>query len=146
MDTKIVEQWHPKLIGKDYKIIPTENNLNLFNCYAFTIGDYKNWHGHREDNWPSSIGSRFPSIDNYIKFYNLYGFNICDNDEYDEEFNKIAIYTNNKDWVSHAAKQYNNMWRSKLGTSCILEHELEWISGFDYNNYGKVHLLMKKKI
>ncbi len=77
----------------------------------------------------------------------MIGFGVMsDNEEYEKGFNKIAIYTDKKDWVTHACKQYGNMCRSKLGISCILEHELEWISGFDFDNYGKVHLIMKKKI
>jgi len=38
------------------------------------------------------------------------------------------------------------MWRSKLGISFIIEHELEWISGDTEDAYGQVVFIMKRKI
>lgn len=38
------------------------------------------------------------------------------------------------------------MWRSKLGSSVIIEHKLEWLCGFDSENYGEIITVMKRII
>jgi hypothetical protein len=48
--------------------------------------------------------------------------------------------------LNHAAKQFNDKWRSKLGGSVIIEHELEWLTGSDADNYGEIGTIMKRKI
>jgi len=52
MDTKIVEKWHPKLVGKDYKIISSNFNLDDFNCVSFALNIYDVWCGSAEKSWP----------------------------------------------------------------------------------------------
>jgi hypothetical protein len=37
------------------------------------------------------------------------------------------------------------MWRSKLGPSVIIEHELEWLCGDSDWAYGGVSFIMKRK-
>jgi len=95
------------------------------------------------ENW--TIEDRRPILKNYILFYNTHGYYICDNDKYEPDFNKIAIYVDDDGYVNHASKQYKNMWRSKLGFHDIIEHKLEWLSGYDYNNYGRIGAIMRKK-
>ena len=52
MDTKIVEKWHPKLIGKNYKIIPSKTELYEYNCVAYVLGIYTEWYGPSTKTWP----------------------------------------------------------------------------------------------
>ena len=91
---------------------------------------------------------RTPSLENYIRYFETFNYVITANPNYEENFEKIAIYTNEneKDKVTHASKQYKNMWRSKLGSNIIIEHELSWLEGYDADNYGYVKIIMKKKI
>ena len=52
------------------------------------------------------------------------------------------IYVNETNRLTHVAKQFNDEWRSKLDSSVIIEHELEWLTGNDADNY----VIMKRKI
>ena len=38
------------------------------------------------------------------------------------------------------------MWRSKLGVSVIIEHDLDWLCGDSDDAYGQVSFIMKRKI
>ena len=44
-----IELWHPKLKGKNYKLIKINKNLNDFNCIAFVLDDYDRWRGSSTD-------------------------------------------------------------------------------------------------
>lgn len=142
-----VEIWHPKLIGKDYKIIPIPKNTEIddFNCHAYVVDIYNDWCGASEKSWPYLKISRYPTLENYIKYFGMFGYNMCETDEYEENFNKIAIFINKK-YVTHSAKQFGNKWRSKLGEYYIIEHELEWLTGYDAKNYGEIGAILKRKI
>ena len=139
-----IENWHPKLKGKKWKIIDVEFDLIKFNCFSFVIDIYDDWSGASTKSW--TLSNRKPILENYIKFFSLHGFELCDNETYEKNFEKIAIYIDEDGYVTHAAKQFNDMWRSKLGSHEIIEHKLEWLSGYDFNNYGKVGTIMKKNI
>jgi hypothetical protein len=138
-----IEKWHPKLTGKDYKIVQIDEVLEYFNCIAFVLDIYKGWYGSSTKYWPSDI-SRVPVLENYVKYFKTFGYDVCENDKYEQGFEKIAIYIN-KNKVTHTAKQFNDKWRSKLGGSVIIEHELEWLTGYDADNYGEIGVIMKRK-
>jgi hypothetical protein len=89
-----IELWHPKLKGKNYKIINTNKILNDFNCISYTLDIYNEWYGSNTSSWPDKTISRIPKLENYIKYYNSFGYEICDNDKYEDGFEKIAIYIN----------------------------------------------------
>ena len=144
MDINNIEIWHPKLIGKNYKIININYNLIVFNCFAYSLDIFDEWCGASEKSWPYNILSRSPKLDNYIKYYNLFGYNVCNNDKYESDYEKIALYIDNSNCVNHASKQNENMWRSKLGKYVIIEHELEWLTGFDAENYGNIGVILKR--
>ena len=139
---KEIENWHPKLIGENWKIINIDEKLDDFNCFSFVIDIYNDWSGASGKIWHNP-NNRFATLSNYVDFYSTYGYKICDNNIYEDNYEKIAIYVNNN-IVTHACKQFKNMWRSKLGSGVIIEHKLEWISGIDYENYGEVKIIMKK--
>lgn len=141
-----IESWHPKLKGKNYRIIQTDKILQDFNCISFVIDNYKYWCGSSFPSWPYDKISRIPILDNYIEYFAMFGYEICDNDNFENGFDKIAIYTDIRNMVTHASKQFKNKWRSKLGGSVIIEHELEWLTGFDADNYGNIGIIMKRKI
>lgn len=141
----LVEYWHPKLIGKNYKIITNINVLD-YNCIAYSLDIFDMWCGASEKSWPYKSLSRSPKLNNYLKYYNMYNYSKCDNESYENEYEKVALYVDINNCVLHAAKQYKHMWRSKLGESCVIEHELEWISGFDSQNYGNIGSILKRKL
>lgn len=136
--------WHPKLKGKDYKIININKVLEDFNCIAFVLDIYNEWCGSSTSTWPYKTISRIPILENYIKYFETFGYEICDNNRYEDGFEKIAIYINRNRKVNHVAKQFKDKWRSKLGGSVIIEHELDWLTGYEADNYGEIGVIMRR--
>lgn len=141
-----IKLWHPKLKDKDYKIIQYDVILDDFNCIAFALDIYTYWCGTGFPSWPYEKISRIPVLDNYIKYFKMFNYEMCDNAKFENGLNKIAIYINRRNRVIHVAKQFNDKWRSKLGGSVIIEHELEWLTGYDAYNYGEIGAFMKRKM
>jgi hypothetical protein len=135
-----LEKDFPNLFNNNYKIINV-SNPEEYNCHAFSLNILDMWCGSSERSWPSNI-PRNPILENYIKYFNLYGYILCDSLDYEENYDRIAIYVNSG-YVTHSCRQFGNMWRSKLGPCDILEHKLDWISG---DIYGNVECVMKRKI
>jgi hypothetical protein len=141
---KEIEYWHPKLKNNKWKIINTNKNLDDFNCFSFAIDVYNEWSRANCKLWHNP-NDRYATVKNYIEFYSTYNYKICENDSYELDYEKIAIYSNNN-FVTHACKQFGDMWRSKLGSNVIIEHKLEWLSGTDSENYGEIAAIMKRKL
>lgn len=95
--------------------------------------------------WPKSL-SLDKSLNNFVKMYKLFKFEICDNDDsFEENYIKIAIYVNNEG-VTHACRQLHtkdNIWASKLGDSVVIRHRLY---SLESEKYGKVACIMKRHI
>jgi len=69
----------------------------------------------------------------------------CHDSSYEEGFEKIDFYSKSN-IPTHACKQFGNMWRSKLGASVIIEHELDWLCGYTNDTSDEVSFIMKRKI
>jgi hypothetical protein len=135
-----VENWFPNIKGNKFKII---ESTDKFNCVSFSLDIYDKWIWTNEDNWPYEDIPRNIGINGFIKLYNKYGYSECDSDSYEEGYDKIAFYAKNN-IPKHACKQFDNIWKSKIGTY-IIEHELDWLCGNTEDAYGDVVFIMKRK-
>lgn len=135
-----LENWFPKLIGKNYKII-TYPDKRDYNCVSFSLNLYDRWLWTNESCWIPSI-PRDLKIQSFILLYEYYGYEICNNHLYEANYDKIAFYHKNNEPM-HASKQFNNMWRSRINYG-IIEHELDWLCGFNKDSYGEISFIMKK--
>jgi len=117
----------------------------LYNCIAWAVGDTKNWwepSGSDEDFWPEGTLNDY-TIKSLIQAYESLGYELCDNDNFEEGYFKIAIFSNDGIHYTHAAKQVDAVfWSSKLGSSEDIKHTLESIQN---GIYGKSECFMKKK-
>lgn len=108
-------------LGKDRNFKITSEEDHSYNCIAWA--GLKNnifWWPHPQANildgieWPFNL----PLDQNLETFTNLYenlGYSICNSWEFEDQFQKIAIYVF-KNNCTHAARQnYNGLWTSKLG-------------------------------
>lgn len=137
---KHIEDWFPNIVGKKFKII----NSNFdFNCVAYSLDIFDDYMWTTEKNWPYQSVPRLLTIENFKKMYNFYGYEICDDDSYDSNYEKIAFYAKNN-IPTHAAKQFNNIWKSKI-SNLIVEHELDWLCGDTQDAYGDIVFIMRRK-
>ena len=82
-------------------------------------------------------------MDSFIRAYALQGYSVCASADYEEGFEKIAIYADSQGKPTHAARQLSTgHWTSKLGGLEDIEHfTLEGLNGAEY---GAVALVMKR--
>jgi hypothetical protein len=137
-----IESWFPNIVGKDFKIFKSTNE---FNCVAYSLDFYGDWIWTNEKTWPSDKIPRNSGLNGFKELYKLNGYIDCDNEYFEEGFDKIAFYSKD-DIPIHACKQFEYTWRSKLGVSVIIEHELDWLCGYTDWAYGEVSFIMKRKI
>jgi len=143
MDIKSqLESWHPKLKGKDYNFYKVTGD---FNCIAFTLDIFDGWMWTNTTLWPHETIPRNSGVDGFKRLYEIYGYVPCIDGSYEPGFEKIAFFTKDG-YPTHASKQFGKIWKSKLGPSVILEHQLDWISGYSEDDYGDVEFFMKRKI
>ena len=129
---------------QNYRICsdPTIN----YNCIAWAAGDTEKWWWPDIQNlkyWPPNI-PRNETIDAFIKAFEKLGYSVCDNSDFQNGFEKIAIYANSQRKAKHAAKQITNgLWISKLGKEHDIEHRLNELEG---DKYGEVSVIMSRHV
>lgn len=137
-----VEQHFPNLkIVENF--IFTSDPTDDYNCVAWAI--------EKEDEWIqfppyNSQNSYEDSVQSYIEYFTELGFEITDNTKLEEEFDKIALYTNDINEFTHVARQKpNGMWASKIGNWEDIEHTtLDALAGGSYGN-PKVYMCRAKR-
>ena len=150
---KAVAKAFPKL-DDDEKFEVTSKATPNYNCIAWAYGYSDRWM------WPVPGGSTLldgvyyywpengimePSIDNFIKAFRLKDYELCDNWEFEEEYQKIALYAKPDNWdtCTHASRQLRNgCWTSKLGPSCDIQHGTPY--SIENKDYGKVRCIMRR--
>jgi hypothetical protein len=135
-----IESWFPNIIGEDLKIFSVSGD---FNCVSYSLDIYDGWMWSSSELWPYDKIPRNLGLEGFRKLYNLYGYSESDDSSYEEGFEKIAFYSKG-DIPTHACKQFGYMWRSKLGPSVIIEHQLDWLCGDSDWAYGEVSFIMKR--
>ena len=134
----------PKLKSSGYK--EASDATIDYNCIAWAAEDTKRvwWPDDRNiGHWPENI-TRNTSLKAFIEMFQALGYVVCGHPKHEANFEKVAIYTNDNNEVTHAAKQLpSGAWTSKLGKLEDIEHTLEGISGPD-PAYGSVSAIMKR--
>lgn len=116
-----------------------------YNCIAWAYGEDKKWFwpGSKDVHWPENIPNTV-EVNSFIELYRSIGYEICDDESYEEGFLKVAIYTNNTGKPQHAARQINkSFWTSKLGEGHDVSHTIPSLNnGF----YGNATVFMKRAV
>lgn len=138
-----IETIFPKLAAGDgYRI--TSPKTTDYNCIAWAGCIDHLWWWPDESwmyFWPSAV-QREATIPAFIAAYTTLGFAQCDDDQYEEGFEKIAIFTDSLGAPTHAARQLNTkFWTSKLGGLFDISHMLDGVSGI---SYGTPTVFMKR--
>jgi len=121
-----------------FKITSRENPD--YNCIAWAFGRNDCWMWPDEDAdgvslWPDP--SADPEIQTFVEAFKKIGFEVCDDDGYEERTQKIALYCYvGTTECTHAARQLRNgLWTSKLGESNDIQHSSPYfIQGRLYGN------------
>ena len=137
---KIREEF-PNLLTSNYSIISPASTE--YNCIAWAAQDSKAWwwpDANYQYYWPPEI-PRKQSLETFVKAFEILGYTSSDNAEYEEGFEKIAIYVDENGKPTHTSRQLiSGRWTSKMGSSEDIEHDFDALSG---PKYGSVVTIMK---
>jgi hypothetical protein len=125
----------------------TSPQTDDYNCIAWSI------HVNDMDIWPGDILSykvwpinlpREETVENFIEFYKLCGFELCDHPQLENGWEKVALYLKNG-IPQHAARQIAvGHWESKLGTDADVQHlNLEV---YESDVYGRAQVFFKRRV
>lgn len=142
------EAYFPLLVRSNYKV--TSDPTAIYNCIAHAAEDSGRWW------WPddTAVGVFWPeglpceeSIEAFIEAYQAVGYSVCDGDQLEVGFVKVAIYADADGVPMHAARQLlSGSWTSKLGQWEDIEHttprDLE--DNGEGLGYGTVTVIMKR--
>jgi hypothetical protein len=138
----------PNLKENNSAITSNNNNYN-YNCIAWAAGRNDEWwwpdENHREY-WPPKVPRKL-IVSAFVQAFGTVGYVRCKNSNYDEGFEKIAIYASKaakgKLVPEHAARQLiDGRWTSKMG----LDEDIEHLTVNDVAGpaYGRVVCYMRR--
>jgi hypothetical protein len=135
------KQKFPALQEDDYSIESPQTHD--YNCIAWAAGSDTEWWWPDEIYyWPDGLPLK-EDVETFKLMFVQLGYSACSNADFEEGFEKVAIYAIG-DNVKHAARQLTNgRWTSKLGASHDIEHSPEGLEG-DF--YGNVVSILSRRI
>jgi len=115
-----------------------------YHCVSWAVGDTKNfWDdiGVKGYYWPPGVPSA-DSLAGWVAVFRLHGYAETDDDGFEPQDEKIAIYASANGVPQHVARQKSSgLWSSKMGKGNDIEHELRVIEG---ELYGEAVVIMRR--
>lgn len=127
----------------------TRDSDDKYNCIAWAVGKKDNFWWPRKLGgfyWPDGL-PREPlnkeTVENFIRAFESEGFEKCNDGEFENGFEKVAIYVNHVGVPKHAARSLpNGVWTSKMGDDEDIEHAtLEVLEG---HGFGKARVFLRR--
>lgn len=140
---KAIEREFTLISSGDYEIRSPKNPR--YNCFAWAASEvHQPWSPNFPDTyWPESAPDE-ETLDAFIEAFRTKGYEPCDNDSFEEGFEKVAIYVDNET-PKHMARQYESgIWSSKLGTGVDIEHAT--LRALEGNLYGHIAQILKRPV
>ncbi|MGC9503826.1 DUF7689 domain-containing protein [Baaleninema sp.] len=138
-----LEKLFPNLASTGYRL--TSQDTIEYNCVAWAVGRQDEWwwlDELGESYWPPEV-ERELTIDSFISVFKKIGYEVCNDENFEEGFQKIAIYAQPNGEPTHVARQLKeDCWTSKIGSLEDIEHRLEGLNSMEY---GKAEVFMKLK-
>jgi hypothetical protein len=118
-----------------------------YNCIAWAAHDILRLWWPDEDGagyWP--IEKREVTPENFIEAFAALGYERCESGEYENGYEKLALYLEGEE-PTHMARQLSTAeWTSKLGNLEDIAHaSVKSLEGsYHSQSYGKVHCFLKR--
>ncbi|HAI76621.1 MAG TPA: hypothetical protein DCM08_10270 [Microscillaceae bacterium] len=119
----------------------TSPETDQYNCLAWAMHDSQRWWDTADDDfWIEA--NRDNLLQTVIEVCQKLGFQVCEDEQLEEGYEKIALFSNDKQYCAHVARQLNNgKWTSKLGQSFDVIHS---IFAIENGIYGNAAIFLKK--
>jgi hypothetical protein len=139
-----IENKFPHISRLGYEI--TSPKTISYNCIAWAGGDSTKWWWPDpafQAYWPAAA-PRICTVEAFVIAYKELGYEQCDTHEYEEGYQKIAIFTDLNGIPTHAARELvdKKTWTSKLGPQYDISHH---VYGLNDSEYGSPTVFMKRK-
>ena len=138
-----LESEFPNLIQSGFEV--TSQATREYNCIAWALRATAPWWGFQNpgEYWPSNIPRNQHEITMILLFANE-GFEVCDGDELEAGYEKIALYSF-AGMFAHVARQLDSgQWTSKLGYQEDITHPT--LSSLAGGIYGEVYCIMRRPL
>ena len=141
-----IEHSFPDITDWGYAV--TSDITYEYNCIAWAAGDDTRWWWPLPEDgsayWPPEV-PRELTLEAFAAAYAAIGYVVCEDEEHEAGFEKIAIFTDpTTGEPTHAARQLDETsWTSKVGGLQDIRHPLRALEGAEY---GRVVLLMKRAL
>lgn len=142
----------PDLVNDGSFVVTSDCDL-LYNCIGFAIGYKDLWISLGRENipwfwWPDSVPYN-DSQDSLVKAFEYFGFEICNDDIPEANYDKVALYAKDRKW-KHAARIIGpDLYHSKLGEGYDIHHGPGAVlnrANNPNNSYGEPFAYMRRKI
>lgn len=132
-----LERLFPGLAADDY--VETSPESTAYNCIAWAVGESHRW-WQPGAYWPIPPGDDLAAL---VSLFRWLGYEHCDDDDLEPGYEKVALYADEADEWTHAARQLpDGRWTSKLGQSMDIAHRTP--AALVGDTYGTVRALMKR--
>lgn len=123
----------------------------VYNCIAFAAGEvHRKWwpvplkYARKDVYWPKKVPPK-ESVQSFVKAFQTLRYELCENGNLEEGFEKVAVYAKGKNSPTHAARQLpNGRWTSKLGSKEDISHDT--LHGVEGKIYGTVRRYMRRPL
>ena len=116
-----------------------------YNCIAWAIGDTSRWWWPEPYDprcyWPPGIPKE-ETLLSFVEALRAIGFEPCDEGEFEVGVTKIALYSDDADVPTHAARLVGDKWTSKLGEGHDIEHSD--LRDLEDGVYGRVRQFFRR--
>jgi len=139
-----LERLFPRLSGVPYQI--TSPAVPDYNCVAWAANDSSRWWWPDEFYqyyWPEEA-PRLPSLEAFAQAFQLLGFEVCSNLEFEAGWEKVVIFAGMDHVPTHVARQLpDGTWTSKLGNLEDIKHpHIHQVGG---DAYGEPTLILRRR-
>ncbi len=130
----------PRMDGSHYRLTSPPNSS--YNCIAWAVGTNDEWWDPDEDYfWPADLPRDY-DVATLTMLYEGIGYDLCDNADLEDGFEKVAIYGQNGIY-EHVTRQLpDGLWTSKLGPDDDISHDTH--DRLEGPNYGEVLHILKR--
>jgi hypothetical protein len=145
MVSPLLEELFPGLAQGGF--LPTSPADKCYNCIAWAAGDTGKWWWPapelEEAFWPAGV-VREETLLAFREAFATLGYFLCDGEELEPGFEKIALFADDQGIPSHAARQLpKGRWTSKIGELEDIEHALH---DLEATAYGSAVLILKRLV
>ena len=122
---------------------------NGYNCIAWAAGKTDNWWWPTDISgsfWPKGLPKEFPNqetLGNFIKAFETEGYSVCGDSQFENGFEKVAIFVDGGGTPTHAARMLpSGVWTSKLGKMEDVEHKT--LNDVEGRGYGEAKTFLRR--